>query len=93
MIKENQIESKSLLQEVVDSENYIKLVVRSSQLQKKFKINRTDKFAKIIFGYCSHLKLDIRSIKFELDGLPLDPDSTPDDEDLEDGDIIDVSPI
>lgn len=51
---------------------------------------QNDKFEKLFYGYCNHAMIDINNVTFEFDGLKLEANSTPDDEDMEDGDIIDV---
>lgn len=71
--------------------NSVTLTVRSSKDEHtKFKIGGKDKFQKLFDGYCKKLGIQPNTIKFVFDGETLDLDSTPEDEDMEDGDIIDV---
>ena len=70
--------------------NMVTLIVRSKDEQTKFKIGGKDKFKKLFDGYCKRFNVQPNTIKFVFDGDTLDLDSTPEDEDMEDGDIIDV---
>ena len=68
----------------------VTLIVRSKDEQTKFKLATTDKFKKLFDGYCKKYEIQPNTIKFIFDGDSLDLDSTPETEDMEDGDIIDI---
>lgn len=71
-------------------EDRITIQVRTNEKTYKFGIARTDTFQKLFDGFCSHTNLDPKTVKFIFDGEDLDLSSTPEDEDLEDDDLIDV---
>jgi small ubiquitin-related modifier len=55
-----------------------------------FKIKRTTKFEKLMNAYCKRKGLIPGSVRFSFDGNRLNPDSTPDDIDIEEQDTIDA---
>lgn len=57
-----------------------------------YKMNPTDSFQKLIHLVCNHNGgVDSQECKFTFEGMALNPNSTPEDEDLEGDEMIDVS--
>jgi len=72
--------------------NAIKLSVRTDSNQQtfKFKIQKTDPFLKIITAVATKQNILPEKIKLKFEGETLSPSSTPNDFDMENGDLIDV---
>ncbi len=51
---------------------------------------QSDPFSKVHRAYCDSKRLDPSKVKFEFDGLPLDLNQSPRDQDMEDQDIIEA---
>ena len=73
-----------------DTSDMVTITVRTKDTSYKFGIKRTDTFRKLFDGFCAHTKTDPSSISFIFDGEDMDLDLTPEDEDMDDGDIVDV---
>lgn len=71
-------------------ENGIRIQVRTKEQTYKFEIQKTDTFQKLFDGFCKHTNLDPKTVSFIFDGDELDLTLTPEDEDLDDDDLIDV---
>mmetsp|Transcript_5488 Transcript_5488/g.7419 ORF Transcript_5488/g.7419 Transcript_5488/m.7419 type:complete len:99 (-) Transcript_5488:190-486(-) len=56
----------------------------------QFKVKKTTKFEKVFTAFCTSEKLDIHHIKFIYDGNRLRSHQSPQDFEMEDGDIIDA---
>jgi len=70
--------------------NSIKLSVRTQKENFKFKIQKTDPFSKIIAAVASKQNLPPEKIKLKFEGETLSPNDTPNDHDMENGDLIDL---
>jgi len=71
--------------------NSIKLSVRTQNQELfKFKIQKTDPFSKIIAAVASKQNLPPEKIKLKFEGDTLSPNDTPNDLDMENGDLIDL---
>lgn len=70
--------------------NSIKLSVRNQTNQFKFKIQKTDPFSKIIAAVAAKQGISVDKIKLKFEGDTLSPDDTPNDLDMENGDLIDL---
>jgi hypothetical protein len=68
----------------------IVLKVRRGDSIQKFRIKTTDHMRKLLDGYCTKQKLDSSQVSLHFDGQPLSLTETPNDLDMEDGDLIDV---
>ncbi|KAL6449499.1 SMT3 Ubiquitin-like protein SMT3 [Candida maltosa Xu316] len=55
-----------------------------------FKIKRNTKFSKVIDAYCKRQGYSVAQKRFFIDGTRVDAEQTPEDLDLEDGDIMEV---
>jgi len=55
-----------------------------------FKIKRSTKMQKLMDAYCKQRGANSASIRFLLDGDPINVTDTPDTLEMEDGDVIDV---
>jgi len=63
---------------------------RQDQEVDRFRIDKSSPFEKLYLFYCKKKGFQPDKVKFIFDGLPLNMRSTPDEEDMEDDDIIDV---
>lgn len=54
-----------------------------------FKVRKTTKFEKIMQAYCQKKCHQMNQLRFLYDGERVKPDQSPQDVDMEDGDIID----
>jgi len=68
----------------------IVLKLRRGENIQKFRIKKTDNVRKLIGGYCTRQKLDSSKVSLRFDGRPLSPSETPNENDMEDDDLIDV---
>jgi len=87
------IESAIQTKMIADKEaknNAVKLSVRTPVQQFKFKIQKSDPFSKIITAVASKQNIAIEKIKLKFEGETLSPSDTPNDLDMENGDLIDV---
>eukprot|EP01114_Cavostelium_apophysatum_P013984 TRINITY_DN3502_c0_g1_i1.p1 TRINITY_DN3502_c0_g1~~TRINITY_DN3502_c0_g1_i1.p1 ORF type:complete len:376 (-),score=106.15 TRINITY_DN3502_c0_g1_i1:47-1174(-) len=78
---------------VVDADNapMVKLKVSTKGRDPaKFKIAKTEKLSKVFQAYCRAQNVAENQIKFMFDGAVLNPNSTPEDLDMEDDDLIDA---
>eukprot|EP00740_Mantoniella_antarctica_P006241 CAMPEP_0181363246 /NCGR_PEP_ID=MMETSP1106-20121128/8588_1 /TAXON_ID=81844 /ORGANISM="Mantoniella antarctica, Strain SL-175" /LENGTH=93 /DNA_ID=CAMNT_0023477555 /DNA_START=41 /DNA_END=322 /DNA_ORIENTATION=- len=55
-----------------------------------FKVRQTTKFQKIFDAFCSRKALSSDSVRFLFDGQRINPNMTPKDLEMEDGDSIDA---
>jgi len=70
----------------------IKLKVRLGNTEPlKFQISKTDSFQKLFVGFCSKSSLDLNTVKFMFDGIAINSQSTPNDLEMEDDDLIDAA--
>ena len=58
---------------------------KSTEKPKKFKIFMTDPMGKAFEAFCEAKNLDIGSVRFIFDGLPVQGNKTPQDLDMEAG--------
>lgn len=70
--------------------NIILKARHTSGATSKFKMLKTDPLAVLFDAFCKQHKLDPFQTTFLFDGATLPPSSTPNDHNLEDGDLIDV---
>lgn len=68
----------------------VKLQTKEKRNEQILKIKPSEKFRSMMEKYAAMTKSDISKIKFFFDGEEIDPDSTPDDLELEGGECIDV---
>eukprot|EP01133_Synstelium_polycarpum_P012353 gene12353-14487_t len=74
-----------------DDTNKVVLNVRYNNIQYKFKISKTDAFEKLVSGLGKKVTLPPGKVIFKFDGQTLNQQSTPEDEDMEDDDLIDAN--
>mmetsp|Transcript_23041 Transcript_23041/g.69082 ORF Transcript_23041/g.69082 Transcript_23041/m.69082 type:complete len:92 (-) Transcript_23041:39-314(-) len=78
-------------QDVKPSGDQINLVVvNQTNGQTHFKVKKTTKFAKLITAFCSREGVSEDKVRLLYDGQRLNPNQTPADLDMEDGDQIDA---
>eukprot|EP00798_Chlamydomonas_sp_ICE-L_P027020 gene27020-2247_t len=74
----------------------ISIIVRDQQgntafaSEVTFKVKPTTKFSKIIDAYCAKKAIDSSTIRFMFDGNRIQKDSTPQELEMEDSDIVDA---
>ncbi|CAD7698347.1 unnamed protein product [Ostreobium quekettii] len=54
-----------------------------------FKVRKTTKFEKIMKAYCEKKSLQMNQLRFLYDGERVKPDQSPEEVEMEDGDVID----
>ena len=72
-----------------DGDEKIKITFRSKKEEEVINVTKTKTFKEIKDSYMKAKKLKAK-LKFLFDGLELKPNSTPEQEDMDDGDIIDI---
>ncbi|RKP08882.1 ubiquitin-related domain-containing protein [Thamnocephalis sphaerospora] len=65
-------------------------VVGSDQNEVFFKIKKTTQLRKLMEAYCERQGKAMSSVRFLYDGSRIQPENTPNELDMEDGDSIDV---
>ncbi len=65
-------------------------VVNSSGAEVFFKIKFTTKLGKLTKSYCKRQGLTFGSVRFTFDGHRIDPGNTPNDLNMEEGDVVDA---
>ncbi|KAL5705262.1 hypothetical protein ACHQM5_023590 [Ranunculus cassubicifolius] len=78
-----------------ERENYIRLKVKNQHDKNKdavfvMKMRKTTKLKKLMATYSDHLQMDFGEISFVFDGRRIKDDQTPNDLEMEEGDIIDA---
>ncbi|KAI8470055.1 MAG: small ubiquitin-like modifier 1 [Monoraphidium minutum] len=69
----------------------INLVVKDqTAAEVHFKVKTHTKLEKVITAYCTKKAIEPSSVRFVFDGTRINPNSTPEDLGMEDGDSIDV---
>ncbi|GAM24995.1 hypothetical protein SAMD00019534_081700 [Acytostelium subglobosum LB1] len=75
-----------------DDTNKLLLILRHEGTSHKFKIGKGDTFEKLLSGFQKKVTIPAgKKITLKFDGLALNLKSTPEDEDMDDDDLIDVS--
>ena len=71
--------------------NKIQLVLRTKDsTTAKYRINKTDPLQKLLDAFCAKTSTDISRVRLMFDGDILPPNSSAEDHDLEDDDVLDV---
>lgn len=65
-------------------------VMAPDQSDLQFKLRRTMPFKKLMAAFCSQKKLDPDAVRFMFDGSPVQENQTPEDLEMEDGDVLDA---
>jgi len=69
--------------------DFVLLIARLDDDIIKFKLRRTDPLQKLLDGFCQKKNLEKAKTRLLFDGFIVDLEKTPDDLEMEDGDIID----
>ncbi|KAJ9607504.1 SUMO protein smt3 [Cladophialophora chaetospira] len=69
----------------------ISIVVKDGHNEVHFKVKGTTKLAKVMDRFCESQGKNPATVRFGIDGERIRPDQTPDDLDMEDGDIIEMT--
>jgi len=74
------------------SDDSVKLKVRSGKDEPaKFRLGKTEPMKKLFQAYCTQQGLSFSKVKFTFDGRVIFPEQTPEDLEVEDGDLLDAS--
>lgn len=71
-------------------QTHINLKVSDGSAEIFFKIKRSTPMKRLMEAFCKRQGKPIESLRFLIDGTRVSPDNTPDDLDLEDGDVIEA---
>ncbi|ODQ80221.1 hypothetical protein BABINDRAFT_7687 [Babjeviella inositovora NRRL Y-12698] len=74
----------------VKTETHINLKVSDGSNEIFFKIKRSTPMKRLMEAFCKRQGKSMDTLRFLIDGQRLSPDNTPDDLDLEDGDVIEA---
>mmetsp|Transcript_49432 Transcript_49432/g.84994 ORF Transcript_49432/g.84994 Transcript_49432/m.84994 type:complete len:131 (+) Transcript_49432:901-1293(+) len=88
----------AIIQEAVDEKTVpipeqkkITLIIRQkSEGEKKYKVAINTRLGTALDVYCNAIGAGRETVKFQFDGMDLDPSQSPLDLDMEDGDIVDA---
>ncbi|KAI5964596.1 SMT3 [Candida pseudojiufengensis] len=69
---------------------HINLKVSDGSAEIFFKIKRNTPMKRLMEAFCKRQGKDLNSLRFLIDGVRVEPNNTPDDLDLEDGDTIEA---
>ncbi|PRQ38508.1 putative Rad60/SUMO-like domain-containing protein [Rosa chinensis] len=58
--------------------------------ETKFRVRRNTKLQKLLVQFCTHRSLDMKALAFLFEGTELKLEQTPQELQMEDGDVIDV---
>lgn len=83
----NRLNTEVLSGPVIDT---IKLKVKDEKGEKKYKIGKSEPLRKLFEGFCKERGVNLVTMKFMFDGEILDGESTPEDHDMDDDDLIDA---
>ncbi|OBA22962.1 ubiquitin-like protein [Metschnikowia bicuspidata var. bicuspidata NRRL YB-4993] len=72
------------------SDTHINLKVSDGAGEIFFKIKRTTPMKRLMDAFCKRQGRSLDSIRFLVDGTRIHPDATPQEMDLEDGDVIEA---
>jgi small ubiquitin-related modifier len=79
------------MDEVKDENTHINITVKTQNNESvQFKIKRTTPFKKVFKAFAEKQGKPEASLKFSFDGNRIEPDVTPNDLEMEDGDSIDA---
>lgn len=73
-----------------ESESHINLKVSDGSSEIFFKIKRSTPMRRLMEAFCKRQGKTMDTLRFLVDGTRVGPDSTPDELDLEDGDVIEA---
>ncbi|PVH21640.1 ubiquitin-like protein SMT3 [Candidozyma haemuli] len=76
-------------EEKTDS-THINLKVSDGTAEIFFKIKKTTPMKRLMEAFCKRQGKSMESLRFLIDGTRVSPDNTPEDLDLEDGDVIEA---
>lgn len=71
-------------------DTHINIKVSDGSAEIFFKIKRSTPMKRLMEAFCKRQGKSIDSLRFLVDGARVLPDNTPDDLDLEDGDVIEA---
>lgn len=74
----------------VKNETHINLKVSDGSNEIFFKIKRATPLRRLMDAFAKRQGKSLESLRFIADGTRINPDSTPDELDLEDGDVIEA---
>lgn len=72
------------------SDTHINLKVSDGTAEIFFKIKKTTPMKRLMEAFCKRQGKSMESLRFLIDGTRVSPDNTPEDLDLEDGDVIEA---
>lgn len=72
------------------SDTHINLKVSDGTAEIFFKIKRTTPMKRLMEAFCKRQGKAMESLRFLIDGARVTPDNTPEDLELEDGDVIEA---
>lgn len=72
------------------SDTHINLKVSDGSSEIFFKIKRSTPMRRLMEAFCKRQGKPMDTLRFLVDGTRVGPDNTPDDLDLEDGDLIEA---
>jgi len=81
---------KTPIQKESDRKRLDLKVVNASGVEIYFKVSRTTKLSKLMDAYCKKQGLVPGSVRFTFDGNRLNPESTGEELDMDNGDTIDA---
>ncbi|CAD7695746.1 unnamed protein product [Ostreobium quekettii] len=83
-------EATNETQPKVEKGEPINVVVKDQHgIELHFKVRKTTKFDKIMKAYCDKKSFQLNQLRFLYDGERLKPDQSPEEVEMEDGDVID----
>mmetsp|Transcript_24486 Transcript_24486/g.36762 ORF Transcript_24486/g.36762 Transcript_24486/m.36762 type:complete len:131 (-) Transcript_24486:544-936(-) len=75
----------------IPEQKKITLIIRQkSEGEKKYKVAINTRLGTALDVYCNAIGAGRETVKFQFDGMDLDPSQSPLDLDMEDGDIVDA---
>lgn len=83
-------DNENLPKEEKQDENRINLKVSDGSAEIFFKIKRTTPMRRLMEAFCKRQGKSMDTLRFLIDGARVGLDNTPDDLDLEDGDVIEA---
>lgn len=65
-------------------------VAAPDQSELQFKLRKTTPLKKLMAAFCTQKQLDRGAVRFMFDGKPVQENQTPDELEMEDGDVLDA---
>lgn len=92
LLKESTLNNYNMSEQPKDekSDTHINLKVSDGTAEIFFKIKKTTPMKRLMEAFCKRQGKSMESLRFLIDGTRVSPDNTPEDLDLEDGDVIEA---